>query len=116
RRVAVSSGTAGWRPGRGRTSHVGRPTGAAGRDGGRLHAVQLPRRERQAHRLRRRVHGRRGRQARCGGEYVETPWDSMFAALQAKRFDVVANQVTFNEERNSLYDLSDPYIETTGVL
>lgn len=49
-------------------------------------------------------------------EYVETPWDAMFAALQAKRFDVVANQVTFNEERDALYDLSDPYIETTGVL
>jgi His/Glu/Gln/Arg/opine family amino acid ABC transporter permease subunit len=49
-------------------------------------------------------------------EYVETPWDSMFAALQADRFDVVANQVTFNDERDSLYDLSDPYVETTGVL
>jgi His/Glu/Gln/Arg/opine family amino acid ABC transporter permease subunit len=49
-------------------------------------------------------------------EYVETPWDSMFAALQAKRFDVVANQVTFNDERDALYDLSDPYVETTGVL
>lgn len=49
-------------------------------------------------------------------EYVETPWDAMFAALQAKRFDLVANQVTFNEERNGLYDLSDPYVETTGVL
>lgn len=49
-------------------------------------------------------------------EYVETPWDAMFAALQAKRFDLVANQVTFNEERNALYDLSEPYVETTGVL
>jgi His/Glu/Gln/Arg/opine family amino acid ABC transporter permease subunit len=49
-------------------------------------------------------------------EYVETPFDSMFAALQAKRFDVVANQITFTEERQKLYDLSDPYVETTGVL
>jgi His/Glu/Gln/Arg/opine family amino acid ABC transporter permease subunit len=49
-------------------------------------------------------------------EYVETPWDSMFAALQSKRFDVVANQVTYNDDRKALYDLSDPYVETTGVL
>ena len=49
-------------------------------------------------------------------EYVETPWDSMFAALGAGRFDIVANQVTKNPEREKLYTLSDPYIETTGVL
>ena len=49
-------------------------------------------------------------------EYVETPFDSMFAALESGRFDVVANQITFNEERQARYDLSDPYVETTGVL
>jgi cystine transport system permease protein len=49
-------------------------------------------------------------------EYVETPFDSMFAALEAGRFDLVANQITFNEERKARYDLSDPYVETTGVL
>lgn len=49
-------------------------------------------------------------------EYVATPWDSMFAALGAGRFDIVANQVTSNPEREKLYDLSDPYVETGGVL
>lgn len=49
-------------------------------------------------------------------EYVATPWDSMFAALESNRFDIVANQVTFNEERDQIYDLSDPYVETGGVL
>ncbi|QFQ29920.2 ABC transporter permease subunit [Janibacter melonis] len=49
-------------------------------------------------------------------EYVPTQWDSMFAALDAGRFDVVANQVTSNPEREQLYDLSDPYVETGGVL
>ncbi len=49
-------------------------------------------------------------------QYVETPWDSMFAALGAHRFDIVANQVTKTPERAQLYTLSDPYIETTGVL
>lgn len=49
-------------------------------------------------------------------EYVATPWDSMFAALGSDRFDMVANQVTYNEERDELYDLSDPYVDTGGVL
>ncbi len=29
-------------------------------------------------------------------EFVETPWDSIFAGLAADRFDVVANEVTIN--------------------
>lgn len=49
-------------------------------------------------------------------QFVEVPWDSMFAALSSGRIDVVANQVTKNPEREGLYDLSTPYIETTGVV
>lgn len=49
-------------------------------------------------------------------EFVETPWDSMFSALQSKRIDLVANQVTLNPERKAKYDLSAPYVTTTGVL
>lgn len=49
-------------------------------------------------------------------EFVGTPWDSMFAALGAGRFDIVANQVNVNPERTKLYDLSDPYVDTAGVL
>ena len=49
-------------------------------------------------------------------QFVEVPWDSMFAALTSGRIDVVANQVTKNPERAGLYDLSDPYIDTTGVV
>ncbi|XVX20073.1 ABC transporter substrate-binding protein/permease [Actinomycetota bacterium] len=49
-------------------------------------------------------------------EYVETPWDAMFAALEADKFDIVANQVTRNDERAAKYDLSVPYIDTTGVV
>lgn len=49
-------------------------------------------------------------------EFVETPWDSMFAALESDRFDIVANQVTINEERQQLYDLSDPYAIGQGVI
>ncbi|BBY19066.1 ABC transporter permease subunit [Mycolicibacterium litorale] len=49
-------------------------------------------------------------------EFVETPWDSMFAALEAGRFDVVANEVTINAERKAKYDLSQPYSVGEGVI
>lgn len=49
-------------------------------------------------------------------EFVETPWDSMFAALAADRFDVVANQVTITSERQAKYDLSNPYSVSEGVI
>lgn len=49
-------------------------------------------------------------------EFVQVPWDSMFAALEADRFDVVANQVTITPERQELYDLSNPYAIGEGVI
>ncbi|STZ59346.1 ABC amino acid transporter, permease component [Mycolicibacterium tokaiense] len=49
-------------------------------------------------------------------EFVETPWDSIFAALEANRFDVVANEVTINPERQAKYDLSTPYSIGEGVI
>lgn len=41
-------------------------------------------------------------------EFSEVKWDAIFAGLEAKRFDLVANEVTVNEERTAKYDLSDP--------
>lgn len=49
-------------------------------------------------------------------EFVETPWDSIFAALEADRFDVVANQVTITPERQAKYDMSQPYSVGEGVI
>lgn len=49
-------------------------------------------------------------------EFVETPWDSIFAALEANRFDVVANEVTITPERQGKYDLSKPYSVGEGVI
>lgn len=49
-------------------------------------------------------------------QFVEVPWDSMFAALSAGRIDLVANEVTVNSQRQQLYDLSTPYVDTTGVV
>ncbi len=49
-------------------------------------------------------------------EFVETPWDSIFAALEANRFDVVANQVTITAARKAKYDMSEPYSVGEGVI
>ncbi|HEY3407630.1 MAG TPA: transporter substrate-binding domain-containing protein, partial [Propionicimonas sp.] len=42
-------------------------------------------------------------------EFSETKWDSIFAGLTAKRYDLVANEVSINTERQAKYDLSGPY-------
>lgn len=42
-------------------------------------------------------------------EFSETKWDSIFAGLEAKRYDVIANEVSINDERKAKYDLSDAY-------
>ncbi len=49
-------------------------------------------------------------------EFVETPWDAIFAGMAAKRFDVVINQVTRNPERTGLYGLSQTYDWSEGVV
>ena len=49
-------------------------------------------------------------------EYVETPWDAIFAGLAADRYDVVVNQVTKNPERAGLYGLSSTYTWSEGVI
>lgn len=49
-------------------------------------------------------------------EFVETPWDSCIAGLDAKRYDVVMNQVGITDERKEKYDFSTPYTITRAVL
>ncbi|MEV0080354.1 amino acid ABC transporter substrate-binding protein [Nocardia neocaledoniensis] len=49
-------------------------------------------------------------------EFVQTPWDSIFAGLESKRFDLVANQVTVSPERAAKYSLSQPYTTSEGVI
>jgi cystine transport system substrate-binding protein len=49
-------------------------------------------------------------------EFVQTPWDAIFAGLESKRFDLVANQVTVNDERKAKYALSQPYTTSEGVI
>jgi len=43
-------------------------------------------------------------------KFVPTPWDSMFLALDARKFDVVANQISKNPQRAQKYAFSDDYL------
>lgn len=49
-------------------------------------------------------------------EYQETQWDAIFAGLDSGRFDVIANQVSINPEREERYSFSEPYTVSPGVL
>ena len=42
-------------------------------------------------------------------EYVESDWDSLFAGLDAGRYDIVCNGVEATDERAKTYDFTTPY-------
>ena len=42
-------------------------------------------------------------------EYVESDWDSLFAGLDAGRYDIVCNGVEVTDERSLTYDFTTPY-------
>src|SRR3954452_48659 len=49
-------------------------------------------------------------------EFVEAPFDALFASLVSERLDVVANQATRNPEREGKYALSQGYTFSEGVI
>lgn len=49
-------------------------------------------------------------------EFLEGKWDGLIAGLDAKRYDVVINQVGITEARKAKYDFSEPYIASKAVL
>lgn len=51
-----------------------------------------------------------GRRAGFEAKFVPTPWDSMFLALESKKFDLVANQISKSPEREKKYQFSDGYL------
>ncbi len=49
-------------------------------------------------------------------KFVQSQFDAIFPALDAKRIDMIANQVTINPEREARYLFSQPYTYSHGVI
>ena len=49
-------------------------------------------------------------------EWSETQFDAIFAGLESDRYDLIANQITINPEREERYLFSQPYTVSTGVV
>lgn len=49
-------------------------------------------------------------------DFVETPWDGMFAGLDDKRFNMIANEVGITTTRQKTYLFSSPYIQSESVV
>ncbi len=49
-------------------------------------------------------------------EFSETQFDAIFAGLESDRYDLIANQITINPEREERYLFSEPYTVSTGVV
>lgn len=42
--------------------------------------------------------------------FITTPWDSMFLGLESKKYDIIANQISKNSDREKKYLFSDSYL------
>ena len=49
-------------------------------------------------------------------QFSESTFDAIFAGLDAGRYEVVANQISVNPERQAKYAFSAPYTVSTGVV
>jgi len=49
-------------------------------------------------------------------QFSESTFDAIFAGLDASRYDVVANQISVNPERQAKYAFSEPYTVSEGVV
>ena len=52
----------------------------------------------------------------CVPEFKEAAWDGIFPAMQAGEFDMLADGVTFTEERAKIVSFSTPYVEVNQYL
>jgi polar amino acid transport system substrate-binding protein len=52
----------------------------------------------------------------CVPEFKEAAWDGIFPAMQANEFDMLADGVTYTDERAKIVDFSDPYVTVGQVL
>lgn len=48
--------------------------------------------------------------------FVATPWDSMFLGLESKKYDIIANQIGKNPDREKKYLFSESYLVSGAQL
>ena len=53
-----------------------------------------------------------GKRANIEFEFLPTPWDGMFLGLESGKFDMIANQISKNSEREQKYLFSNDYLIT----
>jgi len=53
---------------------------------------------------------------KCVAEFKQAAWDGIFPAMQAGEYDMLADGVTFTEERAKIVDFSTPYVEVNQYL
>jgi polar amino acid transport system substrate-binding protein len=56
------------------------------------------------------------KRANCVPDFKEAAWDGIFPAMQAGEYDMLADGVTFTEERDQIVDFSTPYVTIGQVL
>ncbi|MNQ64541.1 putative amino-acid ABC transporter-binding protein precursor [compost metagenome] len=49
-------------------------------------------------------------------DFVEGKWDGLIAGVDARRYDLVLNEVAITQDRLKKYDFSDPYITSKAVV
>lgn len=49
-------------------------------------------------------------------KFINTAWDGIFPALQAKRFDVIISSVSITPKRQQAYDFSMPYKDSAQIV
>jgi len=49
-------------------------------------------------------------------EFIDTAWDGIFPALDAKKFDIIMSSTSITEERLKSKDMSDPYYKTSQAI
>ncbi|MGY4109216.1 amino acid ABC transporter substrate-binding protein [Aeromonas encheleia] len=49
-------------------------------------------------------------------DFVEGKWDGLIAGVDARRYDLVLNEVVITPDRLKKYDFSDPYITSKAVV
>jgi len=52
----------------------------------------------------------------CVPDFKQAAWDGIFPAMQAGEYDMLADGVTFTEERDQIVDFSTPYVTIGQVL